>query len=388
MKILLSLLLLIGSVYSQHFTENFSDKTLKDYGFEAHWIILKNSTHGYVDTLDNTANNYDLAKQGSPLVGTTVSSGNHLFESGADAVDFVAASSQAYRIASASVVSLNMGASQDFSVIIRMRMPSSFPGTQIPFSKRNTTGYNSSTESGGSWLFTWYNGSAFRNATKSLMSVNQDATGIATADRDGNGSWYVNSTTSVTPIDISADAALTYGTNGNLVIGAFNTLSLEHNGLIYEVAIIKRLLTSKEIKEIMGTTSPGWVTKHGEVARNGTDFTQGINGAGLAVKVGTGSYVSQSLTASSVTYSISLGVVNLLSDSIFIATNTDTLSHALADSTLPDGYQWTLSIDAQETGGVVYVDNLSLTTSLIPVDTGQDKGFKEHSKFKRFKSLK
>lgn len=384
MKNIIVLLLFVFNISQAQslFSEDFGDKTIDIPDLEAHWIITRGTTN-YVDTLDNTVNNYDLSKLGSPLVGDSVISGAHAFEQGADAVFFVAANSQAYRILSASVTGLNMGSGQDFSVVVRFKTPAIFPSTQIPFSKRSATGYNMSVESNGTSIFTLYNGTVFRNHVKALTASN-NTTIILTADRDGLGSSYVNTVTSPATLDISADAALTYGTAGNLVIGAFNAINLEYDGLIYEVAIIKRILTATEIKNLMGHLTKNWVSGGGGVTRSGLGWNQGILGDGLTVKLkGTSNSENVTITADSTRYTIRLsGVTELASDSVMFKTNTDSIWHSLPDSVFQAGYGLQIVVDAWEPSAV-FIDNVSVTTYEIPVTTtGKFKGNTTWDKFK------
>lgn len=366
MKILFISICLPFFLFAQHFSESFNDFTPSDTVGVLFYANFNSSENNILT--DQSSHNITLSAGNNGALASgwfnseqviSADSVDNPFYSGGKALRFTRADTNF-------VYALNNGhlatSNNNFTIIYAYK-------TYTPGSRRHGVFFgNNLTANQGIWL---YQGAG--NLREADLTGNAGPNGtLLTAN-----TWEVTALTNISGVfqlysfgtaNGSSTSESPNVTTGDIGIGFVYGFPVANvwffDGAIAWVKIYDSALSIKKIKDL-SYLADGWVSKHGEITRNNFAFSQGINGSGLKVKAGSGDYVSQSLTGSSVTYSINLGAVNLASDSIFIATNTDTLSHALADSTLPDGYQWVLSIDGQETGGVVYVDNLILTTAAI-----------------------
>lgn len=141
-------------------------------------------------------------------------------------------------------------------------------------------------------------------------------------------------------------------------------------------------LTAKQIKEFCYLAS-GWKSGGGNVTRLNWGFHQGISGSGLTIKSkvggsGTTFTYTPNLTADSSRFTYQSGTAHTFSgDSLLLMTDTDSVWHSVPDTVLGSAFGLQVVLDAWETGGAVYVDNITVSGYTLPVSataTGKFKG--------------
>lgn len=212
---------------------------------------------------------------------------------------------------------------------------------------------------------------------------------IVWGDRSDTLKCYVDGV-QVTFAQTSINAATNITNTANVTVGAF--LTSFFNGAIDELIFTYgSLFSDQQIKE-SGFLAKDWKSGGGNVIRQRGSgalykFHQGIKGSGITVKAkGSGFSYTPTLTTDSTRYTFQLGATyDFSSDSIMLKTDTDSVWHELPDTVLAstDGLQ--VVFDAWETGGVVYVDNITLSGYTLPVSTATTGKFKGSSGWNKFK---
>lgn len=322
---------------------------------------------GEADILQDLANSHDLTVSGwtsaadaedSCYISAPDYKGGTAIHFDATAATYFQSTSQDFNIGTG-----------DYSLFAFIKFPDYSPAVNVPiFTKYqdddNRYQFNITTAS----KFQTY----VRKASNNLQLINASSATftddnwyqiIIAVDRGTGATTYVNG--EAVSATITANSASDADFTGNFKIGT-NDFGTHLEGYISQIRFFKRQITPTEVKQLYYLPA-GWKTKQGALTKDGWNI--GINGNTLKAWIGSGTAQTIAVTSDSTRFNVNLGSVNLSTDSLYIATDTDTVFHALADSTLPDGYQWTLQIDADDRGAYVMVDNLSLTTSAIATES-------------------
>lgn len=146
-------------------------------------------------------------------------------------------------------------------------------------------------------------------------------------------------------------------------------------------------LSAKQVKEFT-FLSPNWVSGGGAVSRTtGATWgkSQGISGSGLTVKTkdsGISKAIPTTLTTTSKRYQLDFPRANTFStDSIMFVTDTDSIWHSVPDTVLAGGLGIQVELDAWETGGVVYLDDITIR-GYATINT-----FKKNESYSKFKGF-
>lgn len=192
-------------------------------------------------------------------------------------------------------------------------------------------------------------------------------------DTTGTGSinLYRNGVASAEGVSGTINDTLRTITGIVFSVSGIHSGTLDMDADVSLLALYNRALAAKEAKEF-GYLANGWNSAGGNVTRSNFAFHQGVSGSGLTVKTkatgaGDGFTYSPTLTGSSVTYTHREALpFEFDTDSLLIVTDTDSIWKAIPDTILATTDSLQITFDAHETGGAVYIDNISISGYTIP----------------------
>jgi len=155
-------------------------------------------------------------------------------------------------------------------------------------------------------------------------------------------------------------------------------------GYIAQIIVADTSWGLKQAKEL-GNLAWNWKSGGGAVVK-GAGFNQGISGGGLTVKAkGSGGFsYTPTLTGDSTRFTYQTVSTTFSGDSLLLETDTDSVWTALPDTVLASTLGLQVVFDSWETGGVVYVDNITVSGYTLPVSTTTGKSRDRHKQFKNF----
>jgi len=177
--------------------------------------------------------------------------------------------------------------------------------------------------------------------------------------------------------------------NERMNISGISAGTSDIDGQVTFAAVYAGAIPLKQIKEL-GYLASGWLSGGGAVTRSNFGFHQGITGSGLTIRTkaggsGGGFTYTPTLTASQATYTKRFAVpFSFDTDSLLLETDTDSVWKGITDYDLAGVDSLQVQFDAWETGGVVYIDDITISGYTIPPATATSK-FKGNDYFDRFK---